>query len=73
MSAVLTSNLDGTDADLEKCKTCAHHEATNLFDLCKHSASIYTACGSTDHHTIGHMRTRGPCGSGAALFIKRKS
>lgn len=68
MSALATLNLDGTDADLSKCKGCAHHESTTIFELCRHEQSFYTAGGRTDHHTIGHMRTVGACGSDARLF-----
>lgn len=58
---------DGNDVDLEKCLGCAHHEATSVFNLCKHASSQYAVAGKVDFHTIGHMRTVGGCFAQALL------
>lgn len=62
------TGLDGNDVDLDKCRECAHHEATAIFDLYLHAQSHYHVAGKPGHHTIGHMRTVGPCRREATLF-----
>lgn len=66
--ATFANHIDGTSVDLSKCGECAHHQATAVFDLCKHAQSLYSIAGKADHHTIGHMRTVGACRAEASLF-----
>ena len=56
------------EVNLNRCYECAHCEPTDIFDLCKHSASQYSVAGKRDYHTIGHMRTVGPCRHDAVMF-----
>lgn len=61
-------DIDGLDIDLAKCRECAHHEATAIFDLCKHESSRYSIAGKVDFHTIAHMRGIGACRREAVNF-----
>lgn len=60
--------IDARDA---MCRMCKYHERTTLFELCKHHLSKYTADGREGYHTIGHMRTVGPCHTEANLLERK--
>lgn len=64
---MIATDRFGTDVDLKKCLECEHHKATSIFNLCTEKSSQYAIAGKVDFHTIGHMRTNGGCGAGAAL------
>lgn len=55
-------------ANLNRCRECAHYEEAAIFELCKHSASIYIVAEKGGYHTIGHMRSIGSCRHDAVHF-----